>query len=105
MEEEIAPNQPLTDASYPKIARKARLQIDRVSGKPILLYPEGLLQLNATGAAIVALCDGRHSTREIVEELAGRYHTTPEALRSDIEEYLQTLYRHTLLAFHTAPVV
>ena len=104
MEEEIAPNQPLTDASYPKIARKARLQIDRVSGKPILLYPEGLLQLNATGAAILALCDGRHSTREIVEELAGRYHTTPEALRSDVEEYLQTLYGHALLAFHTAPV-
>ncbi len=104
MEEGIAPEQPLTHASYPKIAQKARLQIDKVSGKPILLYPEGLLQLNATGAAIVALCDGRHSTQEIVEELAGRYHTTAEALRSDVEEYLQTLYRHALLAFHTTPV-
>ncbi len=104
MEEEIAPKQPLTDASYPKIARKARLQIDRVSGKPILLYPEGLLQLNTTGAAIVVLCDGHHRTQEIVEELARRYHTTPEALRSDVEEYLQMLYRHTLLAFHTTPV-
>jgi pyrroloquinoline quinone biosynthesis protein D len=104
MEKEIAPNQPLTDASYPKIAQKARLQIDKVNGKPILLYPEGLLQLNATGAAIVTLCDGRHSTREIVAELAGRYHTTPGALQNDVEEYLQTLYKHALLAFHTAPV-
>jgi len=104
VEEATAQNQPPADASYPKIAQKARLQIDRVSGEPILLYPEGLLKLNTTGAAIVALCDGRHSTRAIVEELAGRYHTTPEALRGDIEEYLQTLYRHTVLTFHPAPV-
>ena len=101
MEEEIAPEQLLTNASYPKIARKARLQIDKVSGQPFLLYPEGLLQLNATGAAIVTLCDGRHSTWEIVEELAERYSTTPQALRSDIEEYLQVLHKHALLTFST----
>ena len=36
----------------PKIFR-ARVQTDPVSGKPVLLYPEGVLMLTPTGHAIV----------------------------------------------------
>ena len=98
--EETTHNYQVTDKSYPKIAAKARLQIDKISGEPILLYPEGLLKLNATGAAILGLCDGQHSVQEIALELARQYKTTPAAIRSDVDEYLNTLYRHTLLELH-----
>lgn len=83
----------------PIVAAKARLQKDKVSGESILLYPEGLLQLNATGAEILQLCDGHHTLREIVVELARCHNTTPEALREDVDDYLNNLYQHALLEF------
>jgi pyrroloquinoline quinone biosynthesis protein D len=85
----------------PIIAAKARLQMDKVDGKPLLLYPEGLLQLNATGAAILSLCDGMHTVQQIIIVLAERYKTTPETLHTDINEYLNEIYQQTLLEFHS----
>jgi pyrroloquinoline quinone biosynthesis protein D len=84
----------------PIVAAKARLQQDKVSGGSILLYPEGLLQLNSTGAQILRLCDGHHTFREITVELARCHNTTPEALHEDVDEYLNNLYQHALLEFH-----
>lgn len=54
--------------SRPKLARKARLRTDRVTGETLLLYPEHGLVLNPSAAAIVRLCDGR-SAGEIAIEL------------------------------------
>ncbi len=88
------------DNVRPIIAAKARLQKDKVSGEPILLYPEGLLQLNATGAEILRLCDGHHTFREIVVELARHHNTTPEALLEDVDEYINNLHQSALLEFH-----
>jgi pyrroloquinoline quinone biosynthesis protein D len=88
------------DNVRPIVAAKARLQKDKVSGEPILLYPEGLLQLNATGAEILRLCDGQHTFREIVVELARYHNTTPEALLEDVDEYINNLHQYALLEFH-----
>lgn len=35
----------------------------------VLLYPEGVIKVNATAAAILGLCDGRHTAQEIITEL------------------------------------
>ena len=43
----------------PLLVRHARYRWDTLRGQHQLLFPEGLLVLNATGAAIVQLCDGR----------------------------------------------
>src|SRR5207253_487725 len=43
----------------PKLARGARYRWDRVRGQHHLVFPEGILVLNETGAAVVRLCDGR----------------------------------------------
>ncbi len=94
-------NKHIEDSIRPIVAVKARLQKDKVSAEAILLYPEGLLQLNATGAEILRLCDGHHTFREIVVELAKRHNTTPDALREDVDEYLSNLYQHALLEFRT----
>jgi len=75
----------------PCLAKKARLVKDRVNGEPLLLYPEGVLRLNDTAAAIVDLCDGRHTMVEIVTELAGRYAVPPEVLRAQVDEFLKRL--------------
>ncbi len=41
----------------------------------VLLYPEGVVKLNETGAAILQLCDGSRTAEEIVSELNDKYTT------------------------------
>ncbi len=48
----------LTADSRPKLWRLARLDFDPVRQRPVLLYPEGAVLLNDTGAAILELCNG-----------------------------------------------
>src|SRR2546421_10837263 len=81
----------------PKLAARARLQTDKVSGKPVLLYPEGVLMLNPTGHAIVSLCTGSASLEEIVANLAERYKVAPEEISSQVIEYLNRLRSRKLL--------
>jgi pyrroloquinoline quinone biosynthesis protein D len=81
----------------PKIASRARLQTDRVSGKPMLLYPEGVLVLNPTGLAIVTLCTGTATLRDIVATLAQRYQVQPSDITAEVTEYLDRLRARNLL--------
>lgn len=41
------------------LAAHARYRWDKVRAQSQLVYPEGVLVLNESGAAIVRLCDGR----------------------------------------------
>lgn len=68
--------------SAPRLARKARLRTDRLTGETLLLYPEHGLVLNESAAAIMRLCDGR-SAAAIATELG--------APLSDVLELLNAL--------------
>ena len=92
-------DQTLDLTARPVLAPKVRLQTDRVSKEPILLFPEGVVQLNATGIAIAQYCDGLHTIQEIVEELAKSYHISTVELQGDVEEFLRALYNSSLLEF------
>ena len=83
----------------PKISSRARVQIDKVSGKQVLVYPEGILVLNPTGSAIVALCDGVRTFSDIVTTLAERYLAPPEAITGDVTQYLMRLHAKNLVEF------
>ena len=87
----------LVAETRPALAAKARIQVDRVTQKPVLLYPEGVVVLNETGAAILQLCDGQRNLAEIIAELARKYGTEEAALRDDVTAYLRGLYRHSLI--------
>ena len=43
----------------PILARNSRYRWDAVRGQHQLVFPEGLLVLNAAAGAVVRLCDGR----------------------------------------------
>ena len=66
------------------MSSRARLQKDKVTGKPILLYPEGILILNPTAHAIVTHCTGETTLEAIVTKLAAQYGASPEDLRPDV---------------------
>jgi pyrroloquinoline quinone biosynthesis protein D len=83
----------------PKISSRARLQTDKLTGKPVLLYPEGVLVLNPTGHAIVLLCTGQVTCSQIVAELAARYRVSGPEISAQVATYLQRLRARNLLDF------
>jgi pyrroloquinoline quinone biosynthesis protein D len=90
----------MTDAAAwkPRLARKARLHVDRVGGKELLLFPEAALSLNPTAAAIVRLCDGERTTAAIIAELSRRFADRAAAtLDRDVRGFLDTLRERGLL--------
>lgn len=81
----------------PRLVAKARLQTDRVSGEPVLLYPEGVVLLNTTGKAILCFCDGTRTFPALLASLAAEYHTLASQLESDVSTFLFKLYRQSLI--------
>jgi pyrroloquinoline quinone biosynthesis protein D len=53
----------------PKLSRRFRLQYEEAQSRWVLLYPEGMVQLNDSAAEILKRCDGARSLNEIVAEL------------------------------------
>lgn len=80
--------------SVPKLWKLARLDFDRVRQRPVLLYPEGAVLLNETGAAILELLDGKRTVGEIAAVLSERYAADVSA---DVMEYLEGLHRRELV--------
>lgn len=61
----------LTDR--PVLRRGVRTGIDPLGGEPILLFPEGVLFLNHTAAAVIGRCDGSRSVAEVIHALSQEY--------------------------------
>jgi pyrroloquinoline quinone biosynthesis protein D len=76
---------PLALDFIPRLWRLARLEYDTVRQRHVLLYPEGAVLLNDTGAAILELCNGTRTVAEIVTILTERYQSDVSA---DVTEYL-----------------
>jgi pyrroloquinoline quinone biosynthesis protein D len=89
----------LDDATRPALAAKADLRQDPITGLPILLYPEGMLHLNPSASAILALCDGSRSLEEIIGLLESQYAAPADALRADVVECLNAFAQRQLIHF------
>ena len=88
----------ISDLARPSLAKGVRLQPDSSTGKSVLLYPEGIVELNETAHEILSRCDGR-TIGEIVRELAEVYEADPPALAVDVRETLSDLQRRKLIEF------
>lgn len=85
-------------SARPRLAPKARLRTDTQSGRPMLLYPERGMELNATGAAILELCTGEACVDDIIDTLAQRYAPTPrETIEREVTTFLDALSSRALL--------
>jgi pyrroloquinoline quinone biosynthesis protein D len=83
----------------PRLAPCVRLQTDPVTQAAVLLYPEGLLELNDSAREIVARCDGVATVELILETLVREYEAPREELLGDIFACLDDLHRRRLLLF------
>ena len=57
----------------PRLAQRTRLRRDEARNAEVLLFPEGVLVLNDTAAAVLALCDGEKTLSEIAAVLGERF--------------------------------
>jgi coenzyme PQQ biosynthesis protein PqqD len=88
----------IAGTARPRLAKKAMLRLDRKTGKKVLLYPEKGLVLNATGAAILELCDGERALSEIIAALSLTYSQGPvEGLAREVEGFLSALAERGLV--------
>ncbi len=89
--------------SRPALAPGVRLQLDKVTGESVLLYPEGLLELNGTAHAILKLCKGGTTVAEIITALATEYEVEEDVLRHDALDCLADLVQRHLVVTTTTP--
>lgn len=78
----------------PRLTRHARLQWDAARERHVLLMPEGILILNATGAAILPLCDGQRSIADIAAELRRQYN---RVIEDEVQTFLDRLAARRLV--------
>ena len=88
---------PLDPNCRPALAPGVRLQIDKVTDEPVLLYPEGVLVLNPTAHDIVMRCNGSAMVSDIVAALCDEYEVDEAVLRDDAMECLSDLLNRHLV--------
>ena len=63
-------------SARPVVGRGFRLQWEPAQEAHVLLYPEGMVKLNASAAAIMTRCDGARTVAEIVADIEQAYGVT-----------------------------
>jgi pyrroloquinoline quinone biosynthesis protein E len=82
----------------------ARVVFDPIRRTHALLDPERVIFLSPSTRAILDLCDGRHTTHEIISLLQSRYPNAP--IETDVPRLLAVLHAKGALAYSPlAPVV
>jgi coenzyme PQQ biosynthesis protein PqqD len=84
-------------ATRVRLAPKARLQRDRLTGKQFLLYPERGLELSESAARIVALCTDDRTVAAIVDELCAASGEPRERIETEVISFLGALDDRGLL--------
>ena len=82
-----SPNAASTLPLHPKLARLFRLQFESAQNAWVLLYPEGMVQLNPSAAEILRRCDGQRDRDGIVSELEALFRVV--GIRPQVEALLE----------------
>jgi coenzyme PQQ biosynthesis protein PqqD len=88
----------IPDSDRPSLAKGVRLQTDSTTGKSVLLYPEGVVELNETAREILSRCDGR-TVGEIIRQLVEEYEEDSMTLAADVRDALSDLQQRKLIEF------
>jgi pyrroloquinoline quinone biosynthesis protein D len=81
----------------PCLAKRVRLQIDPVTGDPVLLNQEAVIVINRAGYEILERCDGTRTLPQIIEELEKQYAIVKATLTQDVSQYVKKLNQKGLL--------
>jgi pyrroloquinoline quinone biosynthesis protein D len=76
----------VTGASIPAIDRRFRLQWEAAQNAHVLLYPEGMIKLNASAGEILKRCDGATTLSDITSSLERSFETS--GLSADVLAFI-----------------
>jgi pyrroloquinoline quinone biosynthesis protein D len=76
----------LTGESRPALDRRFRLQWEPAQAAHVLLYPEGMVKLNASAGEILKRCDGAATVAEITASLESAF--AASGLAGDVIAFL-----------------
>jgi pyrroloquinoline quinone biosynthesis protein D len=79
---------PLSRTSYPRIAPLYRFQWEAAQNAYVLLFPEGMVQLNVAAGEILRRCDGKQSAEQIIADLRIAFQS--DAIDDDVEAFLRS---------------
>jgi pyrroloquinoline quinone biosynthesis protein D len=72
------------------MARHFRLQWEEAQQAYVLLYPEGMVELNDTAAAVLTRCNGKASLAQIIADLQQQF--PEDDIAADVREFLEEAY-------------
>ena len=73
-------------ADTPELSSRFRLQWEAAQQAWVLLYPEGMVKLNASAAEILKRCDGKRDVPALVADLETAFDAT--GLEPDVRAFL-----------------
>ena len=76
----------ISDSAKPVVGRGFRLQWEPAQEAHVLLYPEGMVKLNSSAAAILTRCDGVRTVADIVADIERTYGMT--GLSDDVSAFM-----------------
>ena len=87
-----------TDSSQPRFAAGCRWGTH--GEERVVLFPEGVIRVQATGEKILDLCDGQRTIGEIVTALSAAYSgADPAKIREDVGSFLEALQRKRIVDY------
>jgi len=89
----------LSETSRPVIGQGFRLQWESAQDAHVLLYPEGMVKLNPSAAAILTRCDGARTLADIITDLERTY--SAEGLRNDVLAFVTVAVERNWLELRT----
>ena len=66
----------ISERARPVVGRGFRLQWEPAQEAHVLLYPEGMVKLNNSAAAIMTRCDGVRTVADVVADIERTYGVT-----------------------------
>ncbi|MDD2801123.1 MAG: pyrroloquinoline quinone biosynthesis peptide chaperone PqqD [Methylococcales bacterium] len=81
-----------------KFSPMHRLQWEEAQQKDVILYPEGMVELNQSSAEILKLCDGTRKLAQIVSDLEEKFSTS--GLTNDIIAFLEVALKNGWIQQH-----
>ena len=82
----------IDSAARPTISGGFRLQWEPAQETHVLLYPEGIVRLSRSAAAILTRCDGQRTVANIVADIERAY--SASGLSSDVCAFIQLALEH-----------
>ena len=80
-----------------KLSKIYRFQYEPVRSGYVLLFPEGIVELNETASLILSLCLNDTSLMELFERLENKFPDAP--FRNDVEDFLLSAFEEKWLEY------